>query len=116
MIGGDALQAADRDRFCFYPATATRRLAWAIAYPTENARKYVRLAIDEIGLAKFSLRDEPNIFGNVGVGWTSPLAIDDTMKVIRISSIGRFHRSHRPCRINRHRCIDGVSKVTSDEA
>ena len=92
MIGGDALQAADRDRLCFDAAAAARRLARPVADAAENAGKDVRLTVDQVGVRELTLRDEPDVFGNVGVGRTGPLAIDDAVKVVRISGIGRFHR------------------------
>ena len=96
MIGGDALQPADCDRLGFDAPAAARRLARAIADAAENAGKNVRLTVDHIGVREFTLRDEPNVFGNVGMGLAGPLAVDYAMKVIRISGIGRFHRYSVP--------------------
>ena len=96
MIGGDALQAADGDRLGFDAPAPARRLARAVADAAENAGKDIRLTVDQVGLRELSLRDEPDVFGNVGVGRAGPLAVDDAMKVIRISSIGRFHRYLAP--------------------
>ena len=92
MVGGDALQAADRDRLGFDAAAAARRLARAVADAAENAGKNVGLTVDQVGLRELTLRDEPDVFGNVGMGRAGPLAVDYAMIVIRISSIGRFHR------------------------
>ena len=98
MIGGDALQAADRDRLVFDAAAAARRLARAVADAAENAGKDVRLTVDQVGLRELTLRDEPDVFGNVGMGRAGPLAVDYAMIVVRISSIGRFHRYSAPAR------------------
>ena len=92
MVGGDALQAADRDRLGFDASAAARRLARAVADAAENAGKNVRLTVDQVGLRELTLRDEPDVFGNVGVGRAGPLAVDYAMIVVRISGIGRFHR------------------------
>ena len=98
MIGGDALQAADRNRLRFHAPAAARRLAGAVADAAENAGKDIGLTVDQVGLREHALRDEPNVFGNVGMGRAGPLAVDYAMKVIRISSIGRFHRLPSPLR------------------
>ena len=110
MIGGDALQAADRDRLCFDASAAARRLARAIADAAENAGKDVRLTVDQVGLRELSLRDEPDVFGNVGMGRAGPLAIDYAMIVVRISSIGRFHRYLAPYTLVRVADMQGVGK------
>jgi hypothetical protein len=91
MIGGDALQAADRDRLGFDAAAAARRLARAITDAAENAGKNVRLTVDQVGLRELTLRYQPIVFGNVGMGRAGPLAVDYAIILIRISSIGRFH-------------------------
>jgi hypothetical protein len=96
MIGRDALQTADRDRLRFDAPAAARRLAGAVADAAENAGKNVRLTVDQVGLRELTLRDEPNVFGNVGMSRAGPLAVDYAMIVIRISSIGRFHRYSVP--------------------
>jgi hypothetical protein len=92
MIGGDALQAADRNRLRFDAPATARRLARSVADAAENAGKDIGLTVDQVGLRELSLRDEPNVFGNVGVGRAGPLAVDYAMIIIRISGIGRFHR------------------------
>src|SRR5690606_6456564 len=88
--------AANRDGLRLDAPAPTCRFARTVANATQDAGKDVRLAIDEIRLAKFTQGNQPNVFGNVGVCGTRPLTIDDTMKIIRILRIGRFHRSHRP--------------------
>ena len=116
MIGGDALQTADRDRFGFDAAASARRLAGPIADAAENAGKDVRFTVDQIGLRELSLRDEPDVFGNVGMGRAGPLAIDDAMKVIRISGIGRFHRYVSPLLTASHCSVAPRVKRSGAEA
>jgi hypothetical protein len=41
MVGGNALQAANRDRFLFEATTATSRFARTVADTTQNSWKYV---------------------------------------------------------------------------
>src|SRR5690606_10693489 len=83
MIGGDALQAADGDWLIvgrsFDAAAPTRGLARTIAHPAENAREHIGFAIDEIRRRELALRDQADVFRNVGVGRAGPLAIDDAM-------------------------------------
>jgi len=96
MIRSHPLQAADGDGLLLDAATPARRLAGAIADPAENAREYVGFTIDHVGLRELALGDEPDVFGNVGMSRTGPLTIDDTMIVVRIPGIGRFHRYSSP--------------------
>ena len=113
MVGGDALQAADRDGFFFYTCTATRGLARAIAYAPENAGENIGLAVDEVRVRELTLSDQSNVFGYIRVSGASPLTIDDAMKVIRISGIGRFHRYVAPSQSLWKSFVDDSS--TSDQ-
>jgi hypothetical protein len=90
-VGGDALQAADRDRSLFDAAAAARRFAWTVACASENSRKYVRLPIDHVGVAIAAFGDQADVFGNRGVCGTGPLAIDHFVKVVRGRNVSRFH-------------------------
>jgi hypothetical protein len=49
------------------------------------------LAIEKIGVVKTTLGDEPDVTRHVGVGGTSPLAVDDAVKVTGIEIIRWFH-------------------------
>src|SRR3954463_13922509 len=88
MIGRHALEATDRDGFAVDATASTGGLAWAIARASENARKDVGFAIEQVGLAISSLRDEADVLGDVGVGGTRPLAVDNLMVVLRIENVG----------------------------
>ena len=48
-----------------------------------------RLSMYGVGVP--ALRDQPDVFGNVGVGRTGPLAIDYFVKVVRIAGISWMH-------------------------
>jgi hypothetical protein len=100
MIGGDALQAADGDGFGFDTAATARGLAGPVADTAENAGEDVRFTVDEIGFRELTLCDEPDVLGDVGMRRASPLTIDDAMKIVRISCIGRFHRYLAPYSTN----------------
>ena len=101
-IGGDALQPADRDRLrlrlvlamlgrTFLDAdTAARGLARPIAGAAENARKHIRFPVDEIRVAIAAGGDQPNVFGNWGMGRTGPLTIDDFMEIVGMRDIRRL--------------------------
>ena len=91
VIGGDALQAADRHRLVLDAHAPARRLARAVAGAAEDSRKHVRFPIDHVGVGITPLRDQPNVFGDRGVGRTGPLAIDDLVEVVRRSNVGSFH-------------------------
>src|SRR4029453_18633504 len=81
-VGGDALQAADRNR-CFLDATAAaRRLAWTIAGASQNSGKHVRFPVDHIGVAITPLGNQTNVFRNWRVSGAGPLAIDPFLKVV----------------------------------
>ena len=69
--------------------TAGRRCA-------RECRENVRLPVEHVGVGVLALRDQPNIFGDVGVRRTGPLAIDDFVKVRRVTNIARFHCPTRP--------------------
>ena len=90
-VGGDALQAADRDRRLLDAAAAARRLARTIAGASEDSRKHVRLPIDHVGVAVAAFGDQADVFGNGGVRGTGPLAIDHFVKVVGGRNISRFH-------------------------
>ena len=91
MIGGDALQPADRNRLAVDAAAAARRLARPIARAPEDAGKHVRLTIQDVGVIEPALRDHADVFRHVRVRGTGPLAIDDAMVIVRIRCIRPVH-------------------------
>jgi hypothetical protein len=91
MIGSNALQSANGDRFVFHSAAATGRLTRAIANPAQNPGEHIRFAVDDIGARKVTLGNQPDVLGNIRVRGAGPLAIDYAMIVIRMLGIGWFH-------------------------
>ena len=49
------------------------------------------MPIEQIGFGEPVLRDEADVFGNIGVRWTRPLAVDDTVVVVRMPDVGWLH-------------------------
>src|SRR5205814_5601235 len=90
-VRGDALQPAYRDRLAIDARAAARGLAGAVARAPENAGKDVRLPIHEVRLRVPALSDQPNVFGDVRVGGTRPLAIDNLMVIARVADVRRSH-------------------------
>src|SRR3954453_20183554 len=90
VVGRDALQPADRDRFLLDANTATGRLARTIAGAAENAREDVRLPVDSPGLAEAAGGDQPDIFRHRRVRRGGPLAIDNLVEIVGISDVGRL--------------------------
>ena len=85
VVGGDALQAADRDRLVFDAAAPAGRLAGAVAGAAEHARKHVGLPVDHVGVGVTPCRDQADIFGHRRVRRAGPLAVDDFVEVVRVA-------------------------------
>ena len=90
VVGRDALQPADRDRLLLDPAAAAGRLARAVAGTAENAGKDVRFPVDRPGLAEAAGGDQPDILRHRRVRRAGPLAIDNLMKIVGITDVGRL--------------------------
>jgi hypothetical protein len=91
MVGGDSLQTANGNGFFFDAAASAGRLTRAVADSTENAGENVGFSIHQVGTGEFALSNQPNVFRNIGMCRTSPLAVYDAMKIIAFQRIGRFH-------------------------
>ena len=91
VVGGDALQPADRHRLLLDPAAPAGRLARAVAGAPENAGEDVRIPVDHIGVGVAPVGDQPDVFRHRRVGRARPLAIDDFMKIVRNADIGGLH-------------------------
>ena len=93
-VGGDALQAADRHRLGLArpalprPGRAGRPARRVGRRCARGCREHVGFPVDEIGVGVAAGRDQADVLGDWGVGRTSPLAIDDFMKVVRIADVG----------------------------
>ena len=98
VVGGDALQATDRDRLGFFglrfldAAAATRGLARPIARAAEDPREHVRLPVDHVGVGITTCRDQADVFGDRGVSRASPLAVDHLVEVVGIVDVCRLQR------------------------
>ena len=82
QIGGDTLKSANRDRLS---STRPRRQAAHKAGRTldPRCRGNVRPAISEVRFGVVPLCNESDGARHVSVCWTSPLTVDDTMKILR---------------------------------
>ena len=93
MIGRHSLQAANCDGLSIHSAAPAGGLARSVARPAQDARKHVRLSIEEIGLRVAPLRNQSDVLGNVGVSRAGPLAVYDFMVVPRVCDVcGHFGR------------------------
>src|ERR1019366_7275058 len=120
VVGGDPLQATNRDRFpgraggrvlallgrrVLDAAAAASRLARAGAGASANAGGYVRLPVDHVGVIVAACRDQADVFGNGGMGGAGPLTVYDFVKVLWRANIGRlqsvcsFYAPARPANI-----------------
>ena len=61
------------------------------------AGEHVRFAIEHVGVGKTALRDQANVFGNIGVRRTRPLAIDDFMVISWIVRVGAVQTCASSC-------------------
>src|SRR6266700_3425753 len=127
VVGGDALQPADRDGLLLDPTAAAGRLAGPVAGPAENSRKDVRFPIDRPGIAKAPGGDQADILRHRRMRRASPLAIDDLMEIVGIADVSRlqyaFSRQSAEIRPNslatrpaRHARPPGPAVITPDAA
>ena len=91
LIRRHAFQAANSNRFAVDAFPPAGRLTRSVASTAENPGEYIRFPVEHVGVGVFALRDQPNIFGNIGMRRARPLAIDNFVVVVWIPNIGRFH-------------------------
>ena len=96
MIGGDALEPADRDRLLLEPSPAAGGLARTVAGAPQNPGEHVRLPVDHIGAVIVARRDLADIFGDRRMRRARPLAIDHFVKVARDPRRPSASRPSRP--------------------
>ena len=82
VVGGDALQAADRHRLVLHAPPAAGRLARPVARPPENPREDIGLPVDHIGVGVSPFSDEPDVLWHRRMSRARPLAINDLVEVI----------------------------------
>jgi hypothetical protein len=93
IVGGDAFQTTDGNRLFLDSAAPAGGFAGSIADSAQDTRKNVGLSIHHVRGGELALGDQSDVFGNIGVRRTGPLAIDHPMEIIRFRSIGRLHDS-----------------------
>ncbi len=102
-VGGDPLQPADGDRFFLDPDPAAGRLAGAVAGAAQNAGEHVAFPVDQIGVGIALVGDQANILGHRRMRRAGILAVDNLMKILRVSGIRRIqNRLH--CNKSRSTC------------
>ena len=100
VVGGDALQPADRDRLLLAlyemlvldAAAPACRLARSVARPSQDPWDDVGLPVDHVGVRVTPVGDQPDVFGDRGVSGTGPLAIDHLVEIIRGLDVGRLQQ------------------------
>ena len=92
VVGGDALQAADRHRLLLDAAAPAGGLARPVAGAAEDAREDVRLPVDRPCLGIAPRRDQPDVFRHRRVRRAGPLAIDNLMEIVGITDIGGLQK------------------------
>ncbi len=90
QVGCYTLEAADRYGLAVQAPPAAGRLTRAIARPAQYCRKDVRFAIDHVRVRVAPLRNHADVFGDVGMGGASPLAVHDFVEVVRVLNVGRL--------------------------
>jgi len=91
MISGDTFQTADSHRLLLHAPPPAGGFTGPVTDATEDARKDITLPVDHVGVIESPLGDQPDVFGNVGMRGTAPLAIHYLVEIIRIRSVGPFH-------------------------
>jgi hypothetical protein len=90
-VGRDAFQAADGDGFSIDASAPAGRLARSVASAAQYGGEHVGRAVEHVGVGVTALRNEADIFGDVRVRRTCPLAVYDSVKVIRRVRVCRVH-------------------------
>ena len=109
VVGGDALQAADRNRFRLFPTAlldpraAARRFARPVAGAAEDAGEDIRHPVHHVGVGIAAGGDQADVLGDRGVGRARPLAIDDLVEIGGIDDV-RCLQSSLQCRTRSSRC------------
>ena len=91
VVGGDALEAADRHRLVLDAHAPARRFARTVAGAAEDSREHVGLPIDHVGVAVAAFRDQPDVLRDRRVRRTRPLTIHHLVEIVRVRNVGKFH-------------------------
>src|SRR5690606_30011766 len=101
VVGGHALEAADRDRLglravvLLDPPAPAGRLAGAVAGAAEDPREDVAVPVDHVGVGVAAGGDQADVLGDRRVRRAGPLAIDDPVEGVRIADIGWLQSAPR---------------------
>ena len=98
VVGGDALEAADRDRLLLDAAAPAGGLAGAVAGAAEDAGEDVGVPVDHVGVGVPAGRDQPDVFRHRRMGGARPLAVHDLVEVVGIGDVGGLHARGSPFR------------------
>src|SRR5262245_2387502 len=91
VVGGDPLEAADRNRILLDATAPAGRLARPVTGAPKHAGEHIGSPVDHVGVAVATSRDQSNVFRNGGVCWTGPLAIHDLVEVVRRPNVSILH-------------------------
>ena len=78
-------------RLFFNTHSPTGWFTGSVAGAPQNSREHVGVPVNHVGIRITLRRNQADVFRNVGVSRTRPLAIDDFMKVFGVGGVGRFH-------------------------
>jgi hypothetical protein len=90
VVRCDTLEPADRHRLVFDAAAPAGWLAGPVTDAPEDAREHVRFPVHHVGVRELAQRDQADVFGDVGVCRTGPLAVYDPVKIVRVRGVGRL--------------------------
>ena len=100
VVGGDALEAADRDRLLLAldqvlvldAAAPAGGFTRSVAGAPQDPREDVGLPVDHVRVGVPPVGDQTDVLGDRGMGGTGPLTVDDLVKVVGILDVGRLQQ------------------------
>ena len=87
-VSGHPLEATDGHGLAIYATAAAGGLTGAIAGSSQDAGKDIGLTVEQVGLRVPSLRNEPEVFRNIGVRGAGPLTVHDLVVMVGRADIG----------------------------
>ena len=91
VVGRDALQAADGDRFLLYPDPPAGGLTGAVTGASQHAREHIGVPVDHVGIAVALCGDQPDVFRHRCMGGTGVLAVHYLVEILWVLDVCRFH-------------------------
>ena len=100
VVGGDALEAADRDRLLLAldqvlvldAAAPAGGFTRSVTRPSQDPGEDVGLPVDHVRVGVPPVGDQTDVLGDRGMGGTGPLTVDDLVKVVGILDVGRLQQ------------------------